>query len=70
MPKVIITRADALQALERFQHCQERAAAAEHRGFCAGAGSITAERHHTTAQRWDAKATEAYNALHDWLTEL
>lgn len=67
MPKVPLSNnASALQALERYIYCVERGEAADHRAYCAG-GSVTSDKHSTTANNWQEKADAALNALRTYL---
>lgn len=68
LPKVIRSKADALQALNRYVVCVERGEYAGHRGTNNGA-SITGDRYRETAARWQDKADAALDMLRGWLGE-
>jgi hypothetical protein len=62
MPAAILSKADALQVLDRYIYCLGRADAADKRAWNAG-GSVTGDRHRSTAINWQDKADEALDAL-------
>lgn len=68
MPKQIRTKADALQALNRYVICTEKGEEADLRAYRNG-GSVTADRHRATAQNWQDKADVALDALRAYLLE-
>lgn len=66
MPRRIESKAEALQALDRYVYCNERAEYADLRGYRAG-GSVTGDRHRETAANWQEKADAALDAVRAFL---
>jgi hypothetical protein len=67
MPKVVKSHADAVQVLDRFLYCLERAESASLRASW-HPGTETADRERGTANNWQTKADDAEVALRAYLS--